>query len=95
MFITSFKRVTVQAQAIITNTKDVLIRSGVKAAKEYHAKQMQVFNQWCNDNVARTVNTSPVLDFVSVPAKRSAVDYMVELNIAEQRLMNAYNNASK
>lgn len=95
MFITSFKRVTTQAQAIITNTKDVLTRSGVKAAKEYYAKQMQVFNTWCNDNVASTVNTSPVLDFMNVPAKRSAVDYMMALNNAEQRLINAYNNASK
>lgn len=95
MFITSFKRVTMQAQTIITNTKDVLTRSGVKAAKEYYAKQMPQFNAWCNDNVASTVNTSPVMDFMNVPAKRSSTDYMQALNNAEQRLINAYNNASK
>lgn len=91
MKITSFNRVVSQAQQVLANVQATMNTQGVKAAKEAYKIQMQMMQEWCQNEVDTTkVNTSPVLCFMGVENKRSAEDYQNELTKATNKVIAMY-----
>ena len=91
MKITNFNRVVSQAQQVLANVQATFNTQGVKAAKEVYKIQMQMMQEWCQNEVDTTkVNTSPVLCFMEVENKRSADDYQMELTKATNKVIGMF-----